>query len=211
MNTLPTLPVAASHRPRAPIGLGLPILLMLLAMVVLFMGAAPRAQAADYTQVAYDKSAIQFTYQQMGVKMDGSFKKFNASLRFDPAKPAASQATLEVDLASIDAGSSDADTEVAGKAWFNTKAFPTARFVSGAVKPLGGSRYEIAGKLTIKGQTRDIVVPASFKTAGSSGVFEGSFVIRRGDFSIGEGAWSKFDVVANDIDIKFRITANPGR
>jgi polyisoprenoid-binding protein YceI len=43
---------------------------------------------------------------------------------------------------------------------------------------------------------------------GNSGVFDGSFTIRRADFTIGEGAWAKFDIVANDVQIKFRITAN---
>ena len=38
-------------------------------------------------------------------------------------------------------------------------------------------------------------------------VFEGSLTIQRGDFSIGEGAWKAFDIVANDVVIKFRITA----
>ena len=50
-------------------------------------------------------------------------------------------------------------------------------------------------------------MPASFTPQGKSGVFEGSFTIRRGDFSIGEGPWAKFDIVANDVVIKFRITA----
>ena len=86
-------------------------------------------------------------------------------------------------------------------------AAKTAQFVSGAVKALGGNRYEVAGKLTIKGKTQDIVVPATFTAQGNSGVFDGSFTIRRGDFAIGEGAWAKFDIVANDVLIKFRITA----
>ena len=170
--------------------------------------AAVSAQAADYTQVQTDRSAINFTYQQMGVKMDGHFKKFAAQLNFDPAKPAAAKAVFEVDLASIDAGSSEADQEVAGKSWFNTKAFPTARFVSSTVKPLGGNKYEVGGQLTIKGKTQDVVVPATFTAQGKSGVFDGSFMIRRGDFSIGEGSWAKFDIVANDIQVKFRITAS---
>jgi polyisoprenoid-binding protein YceI len=46
---------------------------------------------------------------------------------------------------------------------------------------------------------------------GKVAVFEGSFTIRRGDFSIGEGAWAKFDIVANDIVVKFRFTALPGK
>ena len=165
------------------------------------------AQAAEFNQVQADKSAINFTYQQMGVKLDGRFKKFAARLNFDPAKPTEAKTTIDVDLASVDTGAAEGDEEVAGKQWFNTKAFPTAQFVSGSVKTLGGNRYEVAGKLTIKGKTQDVVVPATFTAQGNTGVFDGAFTIRRGDFAIGEGAWAKFDIVAKDIVVKFRITA----
>lgn len=165
------------------------------------------AQAVEYTQVQADKSSINFGYKQMGVNMDGRFRKFTAQLNFDPAKAAAAKASFDVQLASIDTGVTEADEEVAGKQWFNTKAFPTARFVSSSVKTLGGNRYEVAGQLSIKGKTQNVVVPATFTTQGNNGVFDGSFTIRRGDFSIGEGAWAAFDTVANDIQIKFHILA----
>jgi len=145
----------------------------------------------------------------MGVAVDGKFKKFSSQLSFDPAKPTAAKASFDVDLGSVDTGAPEGDQEVAGKPWFNTKAFPTARFVSGSVKALGGNKYEVAGQLSIKGKTQDVVVPATFTTQGNTGVFDGSFTIRRADFAIGEGAWAKFDIVANDVVIKFRITASP--
>ncbi len=167
------------------------------------------AGAAELRKVQYDKSAVNFSYKQMGVAMDGKFKKFAADLAFDPAKPQSARAKLDVDLASVDAGSSDADDEVVGREWFNTKSFPKATFVSSAIKPLGSNRYEVAGKLSIKGQSRDIRFPATFSPVGNGGVFDGAFTIRRGDFAIGEGAWSKFDIVANDVQVKFRITAAP--
>ncbi len=176
-------------------------------ILALALATAFSAQAVDYTQVQPDKSAINFTYKQMGVAVDGQFRKFASQLNFDPAKPTAAKATFEVELASVDTGAPEGDQEVAGKPWFNTKAFPTARFVSGTVKPLGGNKYEVAGQLTIKGKTQDVVVPATFTSQGNSGVFDGSFTIRRADFSIGEGSWAKFDIVANDVLIKFRITA----
>jgi polyisoprenoid-binding protein YceI len=72
---------------------------------------------------------------------------------------------------------------------------------------VGGNRYSVAGKLTIKGRTRDVVVPATFTAQGATGVFAGSFTLRRGDFAIGEGAWSAFDVVANDVQVRFNIVA----
>jgi polyisoprenoid-binding protein YceI len=168
----------------------------------------PAAQAVEYSQVQPAKSTINFVYKQMGVAVDGSFKRFFSQIIFDPAKPTAAKATFDVELASVDTGAAEGDEEVAGKQWFNTKAFPTARFVSGNVKALGGNRYEVAGQLSIKGKTQAVVVPATFTAQGISGVFEGAFTIRRADFSIGEGAWAKFDIVANDVQIKFRNTAS---
>ena len=170
--------------------------------------AAPQARAVEYSQVQSAQGSIAFKYQQMGVDMDGKFKRFASQLSFDPEHPAKARARFDIELASIDTGASESDEEVAGKSWFNTKAFPTASFVSSAVKPLGNNRYEVSGKLTIKGKTQDIVVPASFTPRGKTGVFDGSVTIKRGDFAIGEGAWAKFDIVANEVTIKFRITAN---
>jgi len=176
--------------------------------LALALATAFSAHAVEYTQVQPEKSAINFVYKQMGVAVDGKFKRFASQLNFDPAKPAAAKATFDVELASVDTGAPEGDDEVAGKPWFNTKAFPTARFVSGSVKPLGGNRYEVAGQLSIKGKTQDVVVPATFTAQGKTGVFDGAFTIRRADFSIGEGSWAKFDIVANDVQIKFRITAS---
>ena len=165
------------------------------------------AQAIEFNQVLADKSAINFTYSQMGVSMNGKFKKFSSQLSFDPAKLSAAKASLEVDLNSIDAGSSEADDEVGGKQWFNTKAFPTARFESVSFKALGGNRYEVTGKLSIKGKTQTVVAPLTYTAQGDNATFDGNFTIRRGDFSIGEGPWAAFDIVANDILVRFHIQA----
>ena len=132
------------------------------------------------------------------------------NLSFDPERPESAKATVDVDLASIDTGSAESDQEVAGKVWFNTPAFPTARFTTSSVKALGDHRYEAAGQLTIKGKTQDVVIPATFAVQGKAGVFEGRFTLHRGDFAIGEGPWAKFDVVANEVQIQFRITAQAG-
>jgi polyisoprenoid-binding protein YceI len=180
----------------------------LLTALVLAAALVPSAQAAVYTQVLPEKSSIEFSYSQMGVPMDGRFRKFSSQLGFDPAQPAAAKVAIDVDLASIDTGTPELDTEAAGKDWFNLQSFPTARFVATGVKPLGGNRYSVAGRLTIKGRSKDTVVPATFAAQGSTGVFAGQFTVRRGDFAIGEGAWSAFDIVANDVIVRFRITAS---
>jgi polyisoprenoid-binding protein YceI len=169
------------------------------------------ASAAEFNVVDGAKSSIAFTYKQMGVALDGRFRKFAVQLSFDPAKTTIAKAAIDVELASIDTGSAEGDDEVAGKQWFNTKAFPVARFVSSGVKSLGGNRYEVAGKLTIKGRTQEVSAPFTFSPQGNTAAFDGAFTLKRADFAIGEGAWADFGTVANEIQIKFHVLATAGK
>lgn len=179
-------------------------------LLPLLLLASFSAHAVEYGHVLADKSQITFTSKQMGVPVDGRFGKFAATLSFDPAKPEAGKAQIEVDLASVDAGSKDANDEVVGKGWFNAKEFPKARFVSSGVKVLGNNRFEARGQMTIKGKTRDMTVPFSYKPDGANGVFEGVLPLLRTQFGIGEGAWADTSVVADEVPIKFRLVASPG-
>jgi polyisoprenoid-binding protein YceI len=177
------------------------------ALAIFALLAAAAAQAEEYTTILTDKSSVSFIYRQMNVPVEGRFGKFAAQLKFDPAKPAGATASFDIDLASIDAGTPEANDEVAGKQWFNTKAYPSARFVASAFRSLGGNRYEAVGKLTIKGRTVDAAAPFTFTAQGRSGVAEGSLTIKRADFAIGEGVWADFGTVANEVQIKFRLQA----
>ena len=150
-------------------------------------------------------SKVAFQYQQLGVKLDGHFKQFSGQVSFDPAKPQTGKASLDVELGSVDAGSPDADSEVVTAPWFNVEKFPKAHFESTSITAKGGDSYEIAGKLTIKGTTKDVSFPATFKADGNKGTFSGSLSIKRGDFSIGEGDWASTDIVAGDVAISFAL------
>lgn len=178
------------------------------AIAVFTLLAAAGAHAEEYVAVQADKSTVSFVFRQMGVPISGRFGKFAAQLKFDPARPAAASATLDIDLASIDAGSADANDEVAGKLWFNTKVHPTARFVATGFRALGGNRYEAVGRLSIKGRTQEIAAPFAFSSQGRSGIAEGALTIKRADFAIGEGIWADFDTVANEVQIKFHLQAD---
>jgi polyisoprenoid-binding protein YceI len=171
------------------------------------LAAALPASAIEFNQFQANKSALSFVSKQMNVPVEGQFKSFRSKIAFDPAKPAAAKAEFEIDLASIDAGSKDANDEVATKAWFDTKAFPLAKFVATSVKPLGNNRFEVAGKMSIKGRTLDLTTPVTLRQEGNSATFEGSLVLKRADYAIGEGMWADFGTVANEVQIKFRLVA----
>mgnify|MGYP001102915983 CR=1 FL=1 len=73
------------------------------------------------------------------------------------------------------------------------------------------NHFEAFGKMTIKGRTRDLVTPVTFVPQGDGGLFEGTFVLKRADFAIGEGIWADFGTVANDVQIRFRFLATAGK
>ncbi len=179
-----------------------------LAALYALTGMTQSSMATEFNAVQADKSTITFAFKQMGVAMEGKFRKVDTRLTFDPAKPGNATAQIEIDLASIDTGSAEGNDEVAGKQWFNTRTFPTAKFLSTSVKSLNGNRYEVTGKLTLKGKTLDATAPFTFKQEGTSGVFDGAFTLKRLDYSIGEGPWTDVGTVANEIQIKFHVVAS---
>ena len=174
----------------------------------LSLGVLGSAHAAQYTSLDAEASRISFGYSQMNVGMDGSFSELTApELSFDPANPAEAKVALEIALKSVDAGYDEANAELAKDEWLKLSAHPLAAFQSSKVEALGDNRYQVTGELTIKGNTREVTAPFTFKEEGDSGIFEGSFTFQRADFNIGEGQWSDFSIVANDIEIRFHIVA----
>ena len=162
------------------------------------------AFAAEYSKVQSD-SSITFISKQMSVPVEGAFKKFTAQIRINPARPETGMAHIDIDLASIDAGSLEANDEVKGKNWFNVAEFPSASFVSSSVKSLGGGKYEAAGKMTIKGKTIEMHAPFVLKEDKGVLNVDGVFPLKRLDFGIGSGLWSDTSVVADEVQIKFHI------
>lgn len=179
----------------------------LIVLAMLAALAAPAAHAVEYRTVLPAQSVVGFEFRQMGVPVKGGFKRFATEMAFDPARPEAARAKIEIDLASIDAGSPEADEESAGKLWFNRSMYPKATFVSKEVRALGNNRYELRGTLTLKGKPREMVIPVAYAPGKNSATFDGAFVLKRLDFGVGEGMWADVATVANEVQVKFRIAA----
>jgi polyisoprenoid-binding protein YceI len=175
--------------------------------LALLMGCSPHLQAVEYKDVNRTASQISFTYQQLGQRVYGTFSDFEGTLTFDTQKPEAGHALLKIQLASIDAGSPDANVELQRASWFDTATYPVGVYESTGVKALGDNRYKISGNLTLKGSTRSVDVDVVLKEQGGIGLFDGEFILNRADFKIGEGEWAGNSVVSNDIHIKFKMVA----
>jgi polyisoprenoid-binding protein YceI len=170
-----------------------------------FSMALPSIAAVLKTDAS--KSGVSAVFKQMNVPVEAKFRKFNAQIDFNSAKPEASTASIEIDIPSFDLGDPEYNKEVQKKEWFNGAQFPKATFVSSTMKPGANGSFNVAGKLTIKGKTADVSFPITMKKDGAHQVFEGALPIKRLAFNIGEGEWKDTSMVADEVVIKFRVVA----
>ncbi|WP_431125395.1 YceI family protein [Variovorax paradoxus] len=172
-----------------------------------FAALAPAgAEPATATRLVTDKSQIAFVSKQMGVPVEGTFKKFDAQVAFDPRKPEGGTVALQIDTGSASLGVPMSDAELPKAPWFDTGHFPQASFQSSAIKALGEGRFEMAGKLTIKNISRQVTVPVTIAPSGGYAVATGSFTIQRLDYKVGDGEWTDTSVVGNDVQVRFKFT-----
>ncbi len=181
--------------------------LTLLALAAALLGtvALPaRAQPKPATLQAAG-SEIAFTTKQMGVPVEGRFGKFSAQIALDPKQPATGTVAFTIDTGSARFGSPELDAEVPKATWLNVPRFAQASFQSSGVRAAGPGRFEVAGKLTIKGAVQNIVVPVQVTQAGAASTATGAFTIQRLAFKVGENEWADTSMLADDIQVRFKL------
>ena len=135
----------------------------LLAALATGMTAFKAAPKADPVKWTLDKSHsnVKFTVTHMVVSdVDGSFKLFDGSM--EHTKPDYSDAKINftVDVNSVNTDNEMRDKHLKADDFFNAESFPTIKFTSTSMTPVGGNKYKLAGNLTI----RDVTKPVVFET-----------------------------------------------
>ena len=177
------------------------------ALLVALLGAVttPVLAQPKPAQLQAAGSEIGFTTKQMGVPVEGKFGKFSAQIALDPKKPETGNVAFTIDTGSARFGSPELDAEVPKATWLNVPKFPQASFQSSAVKAAGAGKFEVTGKLTIKGATQNVVVPVQVVQTGANSVATGAFTIKRLAFKVGENEWADTSMLADDIQIRFKL------
>ena len=166
--------------------------------------AAP-VMAASAQKLLPAQSSIQFTSTQMGVSVQGRFTRMSGTVQFDAKNLAATRIVIDVPVASATLDSEDADAELPKADWFDAAAFPQASFVLNDAKAIGQGQYEVQGSLRIKGQS--LPIKSTVQMTQSQGITwaSGSFRISRLAYKIGSGPWGDTSVVADPVDVKYKI------
>lgn len=179
-----------------------------LSLLIVFLfhwgvGLAQARQPAGQSLVAA-QSELTFVATQVGVPLKGRFKAFDVQSSLNPKAPSAGHISFTVDLASVSMGP-EADAELIKPEWFSAVRFPKATFQSSAIQATGPGRFEVAGKLTIKGISRELKVPVQLTQANGLSVATGAFTLRRLEHKVGDGDWADTSLVANDVQVRFKV------
>jgi polyisoprenoid-binding protein YceI len=174
----------------------------------LLLAPAPRAAAAGagYGLIAA-RSSLTYTFVQAGAAGQGRFRSYTVS--FDPA---AGRLEVVIDMRSFDTGDSQRNDVLGGADFFDVAQYPQARFVATRMERTA-TGYVATGSLTLRGVTRSITIPFTWRTASvqgrTLGHLEGQTTVRRLDFGVGQGQWRSTAWVGNDVTVRYSLVLAP--
>jgi polyisoprenoid-binding protein YceI len=177
----------------------------LIAGLALMQAATPAAAAQWSVDTA--KSRLGFTVQWSKEPFSGTFKSWKADIGFDPAELSRAHASVTVDLASEESDEPDFDDGLKGALGFQVSQYPVARFVTSGFTHKAGNDYIATGHLSIRGVTRDVILPFSLTIEGGQAHMKGTAQIVRTDFGVGSGMWSAASPVAHEVTVTIDLFA----
>jgi polyisoprenoid-binding protein YceI len=131
-----------------------------------------------------------FQVRHLITKVRGRFSSFEGRVEFDQERPENSSVNVTIDAASIDTNEPDRDRHLRSNDFFGVETHPQIRFNSTEVRKTGANTFDVAGALTIKGVTRDVVLPVTFLGVAkdpwgkSRAGFETEITINRKDYGL---------------------------
>jgi polyisoprenoid-binding protein YceI len=205
---------ASTERRRAALAASVVTATLFVAGAASILGVARAADAAPVTHYTVDqaKSTLEFQFTQAGAQNKGKFTRFAVTLDFSPDNLAASKLDVVVETSSLDTGDKERDDTLKSADLLSVAKFPQARFTSAQIAKTANG-YDAVGKLTLRGVSRDIHVPFTFRTADEqgkpAGYLLGKTTIKRLDFGVGQGDWKATDQVGNDVSVSYSLRLVP--
>ncbi|MGH2427318.1 MAG: YceI family protein [Candidatus Limnocylindria bacterium] len=160
-------------------------------------------------------SAVTFSAKHMMVTtVRGSLSIADADLSFDPDDLQRSSVRVSLDAASIDTGQQARDQHLRSADFLAAEEFPSIDFASTRIER-DDDGYDIHGDLTIRGETRPVVLNAEFAgivpnlQGGRRAAFSASTKLNREDFgltwnvALEQGGW----LVSKEIKIEIDLAA----
>jgi polyisoprenoid-binding protein YceI len=185
--------------------------------LVAFVSAAAFGQPSDFDvsqvyQLDSGHSYVGFQIKYMGfAKVRGRFADVSGAIRFDEANPAATSATVRIEVASLDTDHEWRDKDLKSDQWFDAETFPAMTFRStGIIETDDG--FDLVGELTIRDVTQEVRLEMDEFSGiikdvrqDTQVIFVGHAEIDRKEFGVMGDRWSKVKEGITGVDSKVEI------
>lgn len=180
----------------------------ILAAAALLLCISTVAWAREYTFDPVHTQILFFTDHFGFSKSQGEFLDFEGSFTFDERNFEDTEVELTIYADSIDMDDDKWNKKMKGKKYFNTKTFPTIRFVSTKIVAIDAQHAVVKGNLTLLATTRPIDVHMKFNKAGlnlASGKktagFSGHAMLKRSEF----GMTAHLKYIGDEVEIRLEV------
>ena len=106
-------------------------------------------------------TAVGFVARHILTKVHGRFTRFSGTIQI-AERPEDSSTRIEVETASIQTNVEQRDEHLKSDDFLNVERWPVMTFESTAVRPTGGTAFELDGNLTVRDVTRPITLHGEY-------------------------------------------------
>ena len=179
-------------------------------------GAAPiPASATGVWTVDKAHSEVAFRLRHFVADVQGRFTDFSGAVTLDAERPERSSVTLTIEVASVNTYEPHRDAHLKEPDFFDAAKYPEIRFVSRKVTRRSDGTWEVRGDLTMKGVTKEVLLPVTFggitrdSWERERAVFDASLTLNRQDWGLN---WSKLldeggYVMSDEVTLYVRLEA----
>ena len=131
------------------------------------IGLAAHAAMADTYVFDPGHTNITFSWNHLGLsRQSGRFVEYEGMLEFDPLQPEEARLDVTLKVASVFTGAKQLDRDLRSSDFFDAARHPEITFRSTLVRRTGARAGEVAGDLTIMGETRPVVLQVRWNYTG---------------------------------------------
>ncbi len=146
-------------------------------------------------------AGVMFTIKNAGLSVNGKFTGFTGDVTFSPESLNKAKIIASVDANTINTGIDSRNKHLRKEDYLNVTAYPAIVMQSKFfVKAVDGT-YRGYFKLTLKGVTKDVMIPFIFEESDNKGIITGSFKLNRLDYGVG----GKSVVLSDEVTIAIKL------
>ena len=184
------------------------------AVLAVAVALATSGVEAETYQIDDTHSSTDFSIRHLVGRTKGRFAEFGGTIVYDPADPTAATFFGTIQVSSIDTDNERRNAHLLSRDFFDVGQYATITFASTKVTKTGDNTLDVAGRLTIHGITKEVVLPVEVLGTGTNPMsgkaqagFATSLTVKCSEYGV--NSWERFNaILGDDVEIDVAVEAN---